>query len=274
MKNFAFLILFIFSSTLFALPVGNPSEPNMFNSRANGFCRPQSCFDNFGVGFGFSGDYVFNRHLEVVEGKQVDRVKMFTNAAYLVLNFFDRIDVFSTLGATRLSLNTSFGAFNPADAPPLFELETATAFSYSIGAKAIVYQCGRWTFGAVGQYFSTKPYIFRMYIAAGDPTYPGSQFQTHYDEWQVAAGASWRYNDFFVPYAAVRYARAFWKLRNGQRVPTASNHLFLNNMESVKNWGYAVGLTLSPILAEKMFVSLEARFPDEKALYINAQMRF
>lgn len=274
MKNFIFFGLVFLSNALYALPVGNPSEPNMFCTRAEGVCCPARLCEFWSLGLGYSGDYVFNRHLEVVHGKQVDTVKMFTNAAFLVINFYDRLDIFSRLGGTRLSLNTSFGAFNPADAPPLFELETRTAFSYSVGAKGILYQCGRFTLGAVAEYFSTKPFIFRMYIAAGDPTYPGDQYKTHYDEWQVAAGASWRYNDFFVPYFALKYANAFWRLENGLTVPTSSNHVSLNNMQSRKNWGYAVGLTLCPLLAEKMFVSVEARFPDEKALYINAQMRF
>jgi major outer membrane protein len=278
---FCYLICFLFASTASALPVGNPSEINLFNSgasRCDG-CTSIFCFSdnynclNFAVGF--YGDYVFNRHMKTVTHKDVDTTRLFTNAGYLAVSLFDRMEFFTALGVTRLSLNTSLGAFNQIDPHPLFEVESQTAFSYNLGAHLLLlrYQC--LTCGLEGQYFSTEPNIKRLYIAAGAVSYPGDQLITRYHEWQLAATVAYHYNDFFVPYAGLKYASSFWKLNNGRRFIIESNtNTFLHNLKNEKNVGYAIGLTLCPLGPKKIAATVEARFSDEKALYVNGQMRF
>jgi hypothetical protein len=193
----------------------------------------------------------------------------------LVASFYERLDLFSSLGVSRLSLNTSLGAFNSADPHPLFEVESASAFSYSVGGRATLFQYRCFSLGILGQYFATKPNIKRLYIAAGAVSYPDDSLKTRYSEWQVASGISYRFNDFFVPYVAVKYARSYWKFGNGELFMIESNTgTSLFNMRNHKHWGYAIGLTLCPLVCEKIAVTVEGRFADEAALYVNGELRF
>lgn len=278
MKKLSTALLMLLMSASYALPVGNPSEATLVCPEVPcGTYFSGKCFscDFLSLGVGFYGDYVFNRHLQTIHHKDIDTVRLFTNAAYLVANFYERVDIFTTLGASRLSLNTSFGAFAAVDPHPLFELETSTAFSYSVGARATLFEYRCFSLGMVGQYFATSPNIKRLYIAAGAASYPGDTLRSRYSEWQVAAGLSYRYNDFFIPYFAVRNAHSYWKLANGENIIIEENdNAFLYNLETQKNWGYAIGLTLLPPTCEALLVTVEARFPDEKAFYVNAQIRF
>jgi hypothetical protein len=213
--------------------------------------------------------------MQTDRGRSVDTTKLFTNAGYLVLNFKERVDLFATLGTSQISLNTSLVAFNDVDPFPLFEIESGSAFSYSLGGKATLlhYKCA--SLGIEGQYLSTKPNIKRAYIAAGAVSYLDDKLITHYTEWQVGGGISYRYNPFFIPYIAVKYSRSHWKLADGKNIIIESNtDTFFFNLHNQRNWGYALGLTLCPYFCDKMAVTVEARFLDEKAFYVNGQMRF
>lgn len=268
------LCSFFFMSTAYALPSGNPAEASLFYKGGDCF-NPWFRGRCFGFGVGFDGNYVYNRHMETVNNKDIDTTRLFTNAGYLVVNFCERIDVFAALGASRLSLNTSLGAFNVIDPHPLFEVESASAFSYRVGARATLCEYRCFALGVVGQYFATSPNIKRLYIAAGAVSYPDDTLRTRYSEWQAGGGLSYRFNEFFVPYAAVRYANSFWKLNDGNQFIIESNvNTFLHNLRNQKNWGYAIGLSFCPFACERAAVTVEARFPDEKAFYVNGQIRY
>ncbi len=269
MKTVLIICLGLFLNGLYALPVGNPSEASLFRSDECESCRW------VGFGIGFYGDYVFNRHLKTKPGKDVDTVKLFTNAAYLLLTVKERAELFATLGTSRLSLNTSLTAFNKLDPFPLFEIESGTRFSYSIGARATLYEFKCFSLGIEGQYFSTKPDIKRVYIASGAVAYLDDKVTTHYKEWQIGSGISYRYNPYFTPYVAAKYSRAHWKLANGRNILIESNTgTFFYNLHSKKQWGYAVGLTLNPYACHQLAVTVEGRFGDERAIYVNGQLRF
>ncbi len=253
-----------------ALPVGNPGEASLFHNKTRVCALP---FASYGIGF--YGDYVFNRHMRTNPGKNVDWTKIFTNAGYLVLNFKERVDLFATLGTTRISLNTSLISFNNAGDTALFELESGTAFSWSVGGRATLWCYKRVSLGIEGQYFSTKPNIKRAYIAAGASAYFDNSLITHYREWQTGLGISYRCNPFFIPYVAVKYSDARWKLANGKNIIVESNtNTFFFNMHSHVPLGYVIGLTFYPKACDSVAVTVEARFSDEKALYVNGQMRF
>jgi opacity protein-like surface antigen len=269
MKKICFTIaIFWMKITACALPVDNPADAGLFATHQ---CKIRNTI----FGYGFYGDYVFNRHMETVEGRNIDTTELYTNAAYLSLILRERVTLFSTLGVTRLSLNTSLGAFNAIDPHPLFEIESGSAFSYSLGAKAILFQFRTLSFGVGGKYFAAVPNIKRLYIASGAVSYPDEILQTRYSEWQINAGAACRFNEFFSPYAALKYSSSFWKLDNGRRFIIESNtNTFLYNMQNRRNWGYAIGLTFCPPATNKMAVTVEARFPDEKALHVIVQAGF
>jgi major outer membrane protein len=273
MRNFFLIILLALKITAQGLPGGNPSEPNLFICAPD--CTLTTLCDCFVFGCGFYGDYVFDRHLRTVTGRDIDTTKLFTNAAYFSASFRERAEIFTALGVSRLSLNTSLAPFNAIDPHPLFEMETQSDFSYSMGARALLLRYRCLAIGLEGQYFSTEPNIKRLYIAAGAVSYPGYSLITHYSEWQVGLGAGYRYNPYFVPYVAIKYARAYWKLADGKNVIIESNtNTFLYNLNNQKNIGYCIGLTFCPLIEERLAVTVEARFASEKALYVNGLIQF
>ncbi len=128
-------------SAAYSLSVGNPCEASLFFDEVlynNSCCDPCDqvfYFNTCSIRFGFYGDYVFNRRLETVTGRDIDFSEMATNAGYLALNFWETFDIFTTLGATKITFNTSLGPFNSGNASPRFNFESSTALSWSIGGE-------------------------------------------------------------------------------------------------------------------------------------------
>lgn len=258
-----------------ALPIGNPSEVTLFRC-ALPFKERCLCFlDQFRFSVGYYGDFVFNRHLETVTERQIDYSTLTTNAAYLALNFRNLFEIFSTLGATKIKFNTSFSPFNAeGDNPrPRFDFESTTAFSWSLGGRGTLYEYRHFALGIEGQYFSTETQGKVLFLRTNVNDYPSESSTRRYSEWQVGTGISWRYNPYFVPYAAIKYSRAFWDFDN-QLFSITGTQAVIPSIRSAKNWGYAVGLTFAPFNCHDLALTVEGRFADEAALYVNAFLHF
>lgn len=274
----------------YALPVGNPAEASLF---LNGVwwdsycCDPcDPCFswcDAWSFRAGFYGDYVFNRHLEVDKsdhhhGDDIDETEMHTSAAYLAFNVCDRLDIFGTLGATSMHINTdatSWGSLVSLQSELAFE----TYFSWSIGARATVWQCDCFAVGVEGQYFQTNPDLdYYLEYNGGTFTYFNDGNGVRYSEWQVGLGLSYRFATSCPTFAMVPYAAVKWsgsKLDFGDirfQDPTSGNQLTLDDLAAKKLWGYAIGLSFT--MCDMIGVTVEGRWADEKAIYVNGQVRF
>ncbi|BAE81730.1 outer membrane protein OmpA [Chlamydia felis Fe/C-56] len=185
-------------------------------------------------------------------GKHLQDAEWCTNAAYLALNIWDRFDVFCTLGASNGYFKASSDAFNLvgliglagtdfANQRPnveisqgIVELYTDTAFSWSVGARGALWECGCATLGAEFQYAQSNPKIemlnvtsspaqfmihkprgykgtaanFPLPVAAGTATATDTKSATvKYHEWQVGLALSYRLN-MLVPYIGVNWSRA------------------------------------------------------------------
>ncbi|WP_080126111.1 porin [Chlamydia suis] len=275
------------ASSLQALPVGNPAEPSLMIDGIlwEGFggdpCDPCTTWcDAVSLRLGYYGDYVFDRVLKTdvakefemgltgtgnaaaptqttsrpnpAYGKHFQDAEMFTNAAFMALNIWDRFDVFCTLGATNGYLKGNSAAFNlvglfgandtntiPATAVPnaslaqsVVELYTDTAFAWSVGARAALWECGCATLGASFQYAQSKPKVEELNVLcnAAEFTinkpqgYVGQEFplpktagtsqatdvkdaSIDYHEWQASLALSYRLN-MFTPYIGVKWSRA------------------------------------------------------------------
>jgi len=260
---------------VYALPVGNPSDASLLSDGfvQEGFCGDPcdpclSWCDAWSFRVGFYGDYVFNRHLETDADRHIERFNLNTNAGLLVLNVWDRVDVFATLGASNFALSTNASAFNPALAGVVVDLESETEFSWSVGGRATLWEFGCTSLGIEGQYFAFRPDVTRVTIEDTFSNYPDSD--TSYREWQVGLGISHRIN-ILVPYVAVKWSHQNLSFK-GATVTVGGTPVPLNNLTNDKCWGYAVGVSL--VDCEKMSVTAEARFADEKAFHVNAQLRF
>ncbi|WP_082198879.1 porin [Chlamydia suis] len=278
------------ASSLQALPVGNPAEPSLMIDGIlwEGFggdpCDPCTTWcDAISLRLGYYGDYVFDRVLKTdvnkefemgdipstntgnttsptqltprdnpAYGKHFQDAEMFTNAAFMALNIWDRFDVFCTLGATNGYLKGNSASFNlvglfganettaaQATAVPnvslsqsVVELYTDTAFAWSVGARAALWECGCATLGASFQYAQSKPKVeelnvlcnaaeftinkpqgyvgteFPLDLKAGTTAATGTKDASiDYHEWQASLALSYRLN-MFTPYIGVKWSRA------------------------------------------------------------------
>lgn len=278
-KLVATILTILFGGAAYALPLGNPSEASLlcdgifFEGPCYDLCQKGvNWCDAFSIRLGYYGDFVFDRHLEIDEHHHDDDIEdteIFTNAGYLALNFWDRFDLFATFGATNFYIESNAFTFGGPNGDR-FKLESETDFSWSIGARATIWECGCTSIGAEAQYFYTKPHITRVTIAEAESIYPNNNIHFKYREWQFGFGISHRIWNF-VPYAGMKFSGA--KVDFGDaRLDFANFDLFLPDLENHFHWGYAVGVSF--VDRERAALTVEARFQDEKAIYVNGQLRF
>lgn len=284
MRKLQFLLILMLSSvSLGALPIGNPSDPCLFSDNCGDCCDASCdpCFnwcEAFSLRVGFYGDYVFNRHMAVTSsnnGSDIDDTELFTNAGTVVVSMYDWIDIFATVGTTQINITTDGGAFSTNST--IVELDFETNFSWSVGARTLLWSCGCFNFGLEGQYFSTNPDLNSMIrYASGGISYFNSNNGSRYSEWQVGAAASLRVETCYPSLVLVPYMGIKWACSNfdiGDVTFSADSISYtLRNLESKKLWGYAVGV--SAVLCDYVGVTVEGRFADEKALYTTMQLRY
>lgn len=258
-----------------ALPINNPSDPNLLCDGLffYGCCGHPSdpylkWWNAFSLRAGFYGDYVFDRHLKTWESSSriIERTKMYTNAASIILNIWDRTDIFTTLGETNLTIDTNSSAFGFMNRDRI-HLETENEFSWSVGARTKIWECGSTMFGVEGQYFSTHPRVSRIDLA-GNRFYPskGSKYQ----EWQIGLGIAHRIH-LFVPYVGVKWSGCNWRLR-GESLALGEEIIRLHSLKNKNHFGFAVGCSL--VECEKISLTVEGRWGDEKAVSVFAEGRF
>lgn len=276
MKKILAILLSGLCTGAIALPVGNPNEAAFLCSGA--ICdAPLSCcysIDSLSLRAGYYGDYVFNRYLETTSSHiQVETTNIHTNAAYLALNFMDRVDLFTTLGVSCIEIETNSIIFGPFVNPFYAEIVTKADFSWSVGARAILFECSNFIWGIEGQYFNFSPsnikYIYdSVYVFNTDEL----NYDIKYYEWQVGTGVSWQIYSFLIPYAAVKVSRAKIDLNTISFSNGLGPTITVPPFQSKRYVGAALGLSL--VGSDCVALTFEGRFFDENALYVNAQFRF
>ncbi len=278
MKKLTIALLTILSSgAAYALPVGNPAEPGMMREGffwEGHYADPRdpcaTWFNTLSLRLGFYGDYVFDRSMEVEEDHHdadLDTTEIFTSAGILALNAWDRLDLFVTLGASKLYIDANGKAF--ALGSGRFEIETNTDFSWSVGIRGIIWQCGCTLIGGEAQYFYTKPDVIRLTQNDTTSVYP-KDYNALYHEWQVGFAISHQIHNF-TPYLGLKLSRGFFKLKD-RDVPGFTPHsATLFSLETKKDWGFALGA--SYVVCKVASLNVEGRFGDEKAVYVTGQVR-
>ncbi len=276
--------LFLFS-TAWALPVGNPSEASLHTDGLFWNCCPWRptlrIWHDFRPRVGFYGDYIFNRHLRAHDfhfKKQLDHAKIFTNAAYFAIGLWNRFDVFATVGASKLWLEGDISTFSPfidRNRSGRILIETESDLSFSFGARGTWCCCCGTMIGLEGQIFLVDPKVKRITSNAlntANPTFSREFRRAEYTDWQIGLGVSKRFANF-IPYIAFKWSGCELKWRHPSfpfEIQPSSTVTF-HNFQNRKSLGYALGVTLLDCL--RSTITAEARFGDEKALYINAQIR-
>ncbi len=186
--------------------------------------------------------------------KNMTQSELYTNAGYLALNIWDRFDVFCTLGTTNAYIKGSSAAFNlvgligkataanNTDLPNVsisnafVELYTDAEFSWSVGARGALWECGCATLGAEFQYAKAKPEISQINVVSNVAQFSiahpkgfvgefaklplpnkntsiipdltkTKSISANYSEWQVGLALAYRLN-FISPYVGIKWARA------------------------------------------------------------------
>lgn len=272
------MLAFLNLSSLYALPIGNPADASLL-TKGIFWERSQECdlgwSDWFNVRFGFYGDYVFNRHLEQRENRRgIASTRFFTNSGFWALNFRDKIDLFGTLGATGFRFETRTANFAEVNNIPVF-IETQTHLSWSVGLKGTLWQCRGLFLGLEGQYFQTRPDL-RFVRTESFPATFVDDVDLDYREWQVGAGTTYRIplavGTALFPYIAVSLSRVRVNVHHASVDIPVAGPITLFNLKNANHWGYAVGLTL--VGNNRVNVTVEGRFADEKACSVNGQFSF
>lgn len=291
MRKLVVTALAVMGCGLYALPLGNPGEASLYR---NGIWCESSCTDVRNLCFnwcnawslraGFNGNYVFNRHIKVdnkhalenTQQKALDRVKLFTNSGYLALNICDRLDLFTSLGVTKISLDFNQQFLIPLS-PFFAKMEWASTFSWSVGGRATLWQCDCFIIGLEGEYFQTTPDFSRMctFIEPGTDYVNIKRARTKYKEWQVGVGAAYRIVTSCPRFAMVPYIGVTWSDVSTKAASfplTEDLEVTLPNLSADTTWAFVVGNTF--MICEMAGVSVEGRFGGESAVAVRGQARF
>lgn len=288
MKNLLISFITLLTSvSMYALPIGNPWEASLLCDGVfcEGTCGIDLCdpcvtwYDAWSVRVGFYGDYVYNHHMEVdsnIFQGTIRSTEIYTNAAYLALNFFNRVDIFTTLGKTKLFIMTPGRTFGDNRFNLNTFLDTESYFSWSLGGRGTLWECGCLGVGLEAQYFQTRPNMNSFRVSGEDTVYFRNGDRLKYREWQVGLGAAYRINITYcstalVPYVGVKFNHAEIDMDELMLKTDGTTYTF-RDIESERDWGWAVGLTL--VGCNKISVTVEGRYANEKAVYVNSQLHF
>ena len=296
MKKLAVLGLFV-AGALQALPLVNPADSVMYT---NGICWHEGentcCFPScdydcweemFSMRFGFSGDYVFNRHIEVrhglvgnhptathPEGGVFSTVSLMTNAGTFCINFIDWIEAYAAFGVTRISVKASSSL--SGDTTPIqgiFTFDPST--SYLVGAAAPILQNGSFLLGVQAQYFYTFPNAsYTTNYADGTIAYYNSD-RAKYIEYQGAIAMSYNFENellSFVPFAGIQFSGVSWNLDSVNAIVVSGTTYAPPDAKEQQVVGWTIGTSM--YLCNRGGVTAEARFANEKALNVSGQLVF
>ena len=304
-KLLATVLVVLSSGVAFALPVANPAAASLlcdgliWEGVCGDMCDPCLTWcDAFSLRFGYWGNFQFNRYLETdtsCEHRDLDITRVISNAGYFAGNFWDRFDVFWTLGTTQIQAWGDMDIWATSGANPiaqsgeaLFHIITTTDFAWSIGARGTIWECGCTSVGAEFQYLQTRPDLKFIDEFNNDSVVTdryrqafGCSYGVKYYDWQIGLGISHRIN-LLIPYAAVRWSGAKLLLGDAKLVRSETDTGALNfglpnsatlvDLKSIKSWGYALGVTLAD--CEKMALTLEAGFAASLEMSVIGEIRF
>ena len=249
----------MFQIKILALYVGNPALPEilqegLFFSNENAVA----------IKTAYQRDWVFNMNMKAVShvSGSIDDFKNFSDQGVLLVNIFNHISLYGSLGAMRLYTSHI----------PMTTIQniyqTDNQLTWGLGCRAFFVSWHNIMFGFDAKYQKANPSIKWM-TQNGTPFTPKKSSSIDFNQWQIGLGISYQIA-LFHPYLAVKYsnAKALFK-----HLPT---HFFSNtNHFTIKNrrkFGLAIGTTLSN---NSIFdISVEAQLIDQEALTLTGEVRF
>ncbi|GAB5411493.1 MAG: hypothetical protein ChlgKO_06070 [Chlamydiales bacterium] len=253
------LILFlIFSSPIFALYNGNPASPEMMEE---GFLLTKE--GNVTASLGYRSDWCLDRRMKVSSqfSGDFDRFKYSLQQGVFALDFFDRVEIYGSIGAIRLeAMQRPMEGFKN-------EYETGYRFTWGVGGTVLVYQTGNLSIGFDGKYQHGTPNLDWIGVngfAFGEL----SGAQVHYSEWQLGLGVAYQI-EFLTPYIAVKYSNAKAEFSSIPPGLVPATHF---DAKSRYPFGFALGTTLTT--GRFFSLNVEVRVLDEEAVSLAGTLKF
>jgi len=252
-------------SALYALPVLNPAAPALLTDGVF-MCDQGDCW---GIKLGYRGDFVYNKHMRSSLNGRQNHFSLFANEGVVTLNLWDRVDLYGFVGAA----NWHNEAVTPFVAPAYVVTHSQTRTIGGVGLKAVLWEtcwgaCGTTYVGIDGQYEWLGNTPVNRATIDGANTAPAG-LGRRYREGQVSLGIAHRICNL-VPYIAAKWSNGRAPLTGP--VTVLGEDTAFTGLSSSRHWGYAVGVSL--VDAGRMSVTAEARFIDETALTVSADLRF
>lgn len=250
-------ILSCLASSLVALPVGNPAEPQIIDQ---GFWISQDAL--VGVKLGYEGDRVADRKMRAngnAHGR-VDQMSLAFDQGVITFNYLDRLELYGSLGSMNGELS-----LRPRIDNQRRHYQTHDGLTAGGGGRFLLAQWGKAVIGIDGK------------VQWGNPgmkwvTVNGQSFNTgghlKYLEWQVSFALSYTV-DWLTPYLGVKYSNAHATVNKISRAVYPRSHF---NMMNRDRFGMALGATLSP--CKKFDLFAEVQMIDEQAFSFGGNVRF
>ena len=281
--------LFFFSLPLSAISVENPYIASLYENKMV-FCREEICPCEFTFRAGFTGDYIFNRHLQVSSGlgkPDIRSTEIYSNLGFVDFNMWDQVDVFALFGTATITSEFTESAFNPVPSSiggvvvnDTVTLRMATNWAWGIGLRASFWQWCNFCFGVEGAYYYTNPNVQSVSadnLSLNTSYLKGVSFKYH--EWLIALGTTYPFC-LDETWQLLPYLSAVWnpaRVALGDATVTFADGantstITLTDMQQQRAWGYAIGMTL--LASEAFSMTLEGRFVNERAFAFNTQILF
>jgi len=253
-------ILFLIVSTpLFGAYVGNPADPALMST---GFFSTTYSFFKFTSGY--VADYISDKQYVAKQTEPgfnpndaFKRFGLYSQQASFSMIFIERLQLFGTAGGSKEHMKWKEKPTFDEVSEAVFDFQTTYHFSWSAGAKAVLFQWGQTYFSGDFTYFavpsSTKAF-FKYFNRVNIPI-DLAKHEFHLREWQGSLGLSSRFW-FFTPYVGGTYLYSKLHISGGQDVPAI-------NYRNKDKFGYFYGFTIS--LTGRFHLNFERRVRDEYA---------
>lgn len=274
LKRFLIVITAIWlgESSLFAMPVLNPSQPQDLN-RSIIFSDKKS--DLFLKG-GFRGDYVFARKMICDTGTRSRNVSLYSNEALLSIQFCNQVSLYGFIGASTLEVN-GFRRDNFNSTPNIvfLNMRSETTPILGFGFKCILW---RGNIAFIGQSFVAFDAQYEQVVSANFKVAKVSGFQASAN----MVGFSYREQQYsltlghkigaFEPYFAFKWSSARINPQGHREIVYKDNTITFRSYKSFKNEGLALGASYYSNATMNMI--FEVRIVDELASTICWNMKF
>jgi len=262
MTKTIFITFFLFYTKIFALVVGNPSDPGIYSNgifisnKKNVSLRASFLYNNI-----YKGRFQEKFKNLTSTPSDSSNIKMQIYSGILTFNFFNRLDIYGILGTTNLQIDQ--------------EIYTDRKLAWAAGFKAILLKIHHFDCSIDAKYFYTlqKP----KYFISEKIVYPlVTSLEQKLEEYQLCFAISYVTN-FLIPYAGATFLYstitsnpkvAFMVLPDLER-----QWVDIKDSKTSRNYGLVLGIS---ILNNKYQanINLETRMFDQNGFAFVGTFRF